>query len=105
MMGSGFRVVSGDGETIEKDALGVLDYGVDWTQWLKAGETISNSAWEVPATITLEASPAPGINAGITFLWLSGGGAIGVKHFIRNTITTNQGRTEVRSFTIIISKR
>lgn len=102
---SGFRFVNGDGQTIEKDTLSELDFGVDHRKWLLPGEIITNSTWEVPSTIIKMPDPAEGINGGITFLWLKGGGPVGNKHVIRNFITTDQKRKRPRSFTIIMAKQ
>jgi hypothetical protein len=30
-----------------------LDYGVNWADWLEAGETIISSSWEIPDGLTL----------------------------------------------------
>lgn len=84
--------------TYYKDPQAVLDYGFNWTIWLD-GDTISTSEWDIPTDLTEESS---GITDNVkTYIFLSGG-TIGEQYPIVNTITTTQGRTEQRSFNIII---
>lgn len=84
---------------IAKDPGATLDYAVDWSDWLEAGETISDSEWTVEAGLTEEASPAPSELDGITTIWLSGGTA-GAYYTVTNTITTSVGRIDERSLII-----
>lgn len=84
-----------------KDPDDTLDYGIDWEKWLtQVNDTIADSEWTVPDTITEEVPPvgqAPFTNTRTT-IWLSGGEP-GL-HSLTNTITTVGER--VRSKTIII---
>lgn len=81
--------------TFDKDPNAVLDYTMDWKDWL-GEDAILTSTWIVPVGIS---------NAGVTFssstatIWLSGGVA-GVSYSIYNQITTVGGRTEKRTFKI-----
>jgi TRAP-type uncharacterized transport system substrate-binding protein len=84
---------------IAKDPSAKLDYAVDWSSWLEAGETISDSEWTVEEGLTEEVSPAPSEADGITTIWLSGGTA-GVYYTVTNTITTSVGRIDERSIII-----
>jgi hypothetical protein len=87
--------------TFTKDPDAVLDYRVDWSQWLAAGETITVSTWVVPAGITKNSDSLAGSAATV---WLSGGMA-GTTYRVTNRITTNQGRTDDRSMTITVRDR
>lgn len=87
--------------SFRKDPQSVLDYGVDWSDWLASGETISTSAWTVPAGITKD-SDTKGDTS--TVIWLSGGTA-GEIYTLANKITTTDSRTVERSIQIIVEQR
>lgn len=83
----------------EKDPEAVLDYRIDWTNWLQTGETISTSAWTVPSTLT---QPTAASNTTTTAtVWL-GGGEDGTTYRVTNRIVTTGGRTNERSLTIFV---
>jgi hypothetical protein len=84
----------------EKDPHAILDYQVDWSEWLGA-DTISTSTWTVPAGLTLEAETETGTTATV---WLSGGTA-GQSYTVTNRIVTDGGRTDDRSITIVVAER
>lgn len=79
----------------DKDPTAVLDYTIDWREWL-GDDTIITSTWTLPAGI---------VNSGTTYststatIWLSGGTA-GVSYSVYNTIITAGGRTEKRTIKI-----
>jgi hypothetical protein len=83
-----------------KDPQAVLDYQIDWSAWL-ATDTITSSAWTMPAGIT-KASDTKTTTT--TTIWLSGGTA-GQQYQIVNTIVTAGGRTEERTLTIVVENR
>lgn len=78
-----------------KDPDDVVDYSVDWTDWL-AGDTIATSVWVVPTGITKDSDTNDTTSATI---WLSGG-TEGDDYQLTNRITTAAGRTKDKSFTI-----
>lgn len=85
-----------------KDPDAVLDYGLDWTDWLASGEAITASAWEaVPGTISL-ANPTFSDEA--TKVWVSGG-TDGEAYFLTNRITTSDNRTDDRTIGIVVAER
>ncbi len=91
---------------ILKDPLAVLDFRVDWAAddpgpWLAVDEEITDSEWIVPAGITGSNESA---TETMTTLWLSGG-TLGATYDIRNKITTNQGRIDVRTYEIAVRNR
>jgi hypothetical protein len=87
--------------TFTKDPEAVLDYAVDWSSWLQAGETISSYTVTVPTGITLDSDHE---SAGIVTAWLSGGTA-GATYAIEVKITTSLGRTDERTFRIQVAER
>lgn len=84
-----------------KDPDAVLDYAIDWSDWLQSGETISTSAWTVQTGLT---AGSTGNNGTIASIWLSGGTA-GTTYTATNRITTNQGRTDDRTLRIPVESR
>lgn len=88
-------------QSFRKDPQSVLDYGIDWSDWLASGETISTSTWTVPTGIT-EDSDSKGDTS--TIIWLSGGTA-GATYKIANKIVTSDSRTVERSIDIIMEQR
>jgi hypothetical protein len=83
-----------------KDSHEVLDYRVDWSEWLDA-DTISTSTWHVPDGITQDAENETTTTATI---WLSGG-TTGENYNVTNHITTAGGRTGERTITIKVRDR
>ena len=85
---------------IYKDPDELLDYPVDWTDWLgdSGSDTISVSAWQVPAGITQNSALVSGAKA-IVFL---SGGTVGSTYHVVNRITTAGGRISERGFDVII---
>lgn len=78
-----------------KDPEAVLDHGMDWRDWLDAGETISGTPIVVasPAGLTISSiTQASGI-----VNWRVSGGALGRDYIATCRITTNLGRIEERS--------
>lgn len=65
-----------------------LDYQLDWTSRLAAGEAISTSTWSEVDGLTTEDA---GISGALTKVWISGG-MLGSNYRVTNTVTTNQGR-------------
>jgi hypothetical protein len=79
-----------------KDPNDVLDYEVNWSQWLPTGDTIATSEWFVPDGITQDSESNTNTT---TTIWLSGGTA-GQSYALTNRITTTQGRQRDRTITI-----
>lgn len=80
------------GNRFEKDPAAVLDYSVDWSDWLN-GDTIQASEWTVPDGLTVEG--VPGHTDTTTTIWLAGG-VLGEMYTLINQITTSGGRTDER---------
>lgn len=86
--------------TFEKDPNAVLDYPIDWSDWLDS-DTISTSAWTVEPGITEDSSSN---TTTVATIWLSGGTA-GETYSITNTIVTAGGRTNDQTITIEVKNR
>ncbi len=82
-----------------KDPDAVLPYRIDWSAWL-AGAAISTSTWVVPSGLT---KVSDSIVDAITVVTISGGTA-GQTFTITNRITTDDGRTDDRSFELFIKE-
>ena len=86
-----------------KDPAAVLDYSLDWSDWLGA-DTIATSAWTVGAGLTKVSDDSAGPAATYTTVWVSGG-VNGTAYSCANTITTAAGRTNKRTITITVGTR
>lgn len=87
-------------ETFTKDPDAVLDYQIDWSDWLGA-DTISASTWAADTGITVDSETETTTAATV---WLSGGTA-GDDYVVTNEIVTAGGRTEQRSLLIRCRQR
>ena len=86
-----------NGKVIDKDPSAILDYSIDWNDWLsEVGDSIASSTWSVPAGLTAGATTHAD---GITTVWLSGGTA-GSDYAVTNRIITSGGRQDERSFIV-----
>jgi hypothetical protein len=92
--------------TAFKDPDAVIDYANDWSDgYLAAGETVLTSGWVVdPGSDTQLLITATTLADPITSCTVSGG-TVGQVYALRNRITTNQGRTEDRTWVIRAGQR
>lgn len=86
-----------------KDPQALLDYAVDWSPWLGAGETISTAVVTVDAGLTKD-RPETAASSGLVTVWISGG-SDGDTYSVNFHITTSQGRTDERSIHIRVRNR
>jgi hypothetical protein len=86
--------------TFIKDPDSVLDYTVNWEDWLDS-DTLSASSWTTPAGLTKD-SDAFGDSAAT--VWLSSG-SVGERYSIVNHITTDAGRQEDQTLVIICKQK
>ena len=78
-----------------KDPEAVLDYEIDWTDWLNS-DTISASTWTVPTGLTKDSDSQTTTHAKI---WLSSG-TEGQTYAVENKIVTTGLRTDERTIYI-----
>lgn len=83
-----------------KDPDAVLDYSIDWSDWLD-DDTIATSTWEAEDDITVDSDSSTSTT---TTIWLSGG-TVGAKYRVTNHIVTAAGREDDRRITIRIRDR
>jgi hypothetical protein len=86
---------------VPKDPADVLDYVVNWANWLPGGDTIATATFTVETGITKNSESNDATTATV---WLSGGDA-GNQYTITCTVTTTGGRTVSRSFEIAVEER
>jgi len=86
---------------IKKDPRAVLDYGLSWSDWLDEDEHITGATWTIPDGITKTSDQTGSENV---VVWLSGG-TLGDAYEVSCRIETSKGRTDSRSFTIIMGDR
>jgi len=89
------------GDQFKKDPDAVLDYSVDWGDWMESSETLSVSTWVVPSGITKDSDTITGTEA---VIWLSGGTA-GSMYDLTNRVTTDASRTDDRTITVYVRQR
>lgn len=85
------------------DPQSVLDYTIDWSDWLAASETISASTWTVPVGIT-QTTPAPSFTTTTATIWITGG-TLNLSYSVVNHITTSQGRQQDQTITLAVRDR
>lgn len=91
-----------------KDVDAVLDWTFDWADpavgsWLAVGETIVERVVTVEDGISKTSDAVTGEGTSVT-VWLSGGTA-GGQYDVACRITTDQGRTDERTITILVEQR
>ena len=94
-----FVIKTGSWYAPDKDPNAILDYSIDWSDWLDTDE-ISTSTWTVPAGIT---KTDESNTTTIATIWLSGGTA-GTTYSLLNRITTTGGRTADQTFKIYMKE-
>lgn len=85
----------------KKDPDATLDWIFDWTLWLGDFETIIDAQFIVDPGIVVNSSSHTQRTATV---WLAGGNESQV-YRITNRITTSDGRTDDRSFTLRCTQR
>lgn len=83
--------------TWDKDPQALKDYVFDWSDWLGA-DTISSSEWTVPDGLVKNSQSH---TTTLSAVWV-GGGVLNRTYKISNKIVTTGGRTDVRSFELVI---
>lgn len=86
---------------VQQDVGARLDYAEDWTEFmaLAPGDTIASSNWtSVPAGLQFEDSQ---IDGALVSAFIRGGTA-GLVYKVQNVISTTGGRTDVRSFVMLV---
>lgn len=88
-------------DTYIKDPQAVLDYKIDWSEWLDT-DAISDSSWSTADTgITIDSDE---FNTTETVVWLSSG-TVGTTYTLTNHITTTGGRQDDRSIKIKVKNK
>lgn len=89
------------GAYIEKDPYAVLDYSLDWTNWMPSGDTITSISVTADAGITIDSSTNTDY---IATAYISGGTA-GTIYNIEFKIVTTNGLQDSRNFRIKVIER
>ena len=83
-----------------KDPDEVLDYKIDWEDWLGT-DTIIASTWVATTGLTIDSDS---FTSTYSIVVLSGG-TLNNKYFVTNHITTASGREDDRTITIICTNK
>jgi hypothetical protein len=89
------------GAYIEKDPYAVLDYSLDWTNWMPSGDTITSISVTADSGITIDSSTNTDY---IATAYISGGTA-GTIYNIEFKIVTTNGLQDSRNFRIKVIER
>lgn len=76
----------------------VLDYGVDWSEFLPSGDVVVSSSWSGDAGVTLSDMV---FSSSLAVVWVSGG-VVDYVYRVVNTVTSSGGRTGVAEFQVRI---
>ena len=103
---TGFRA-DRDGAYIDKDTDAVLDYSVDWTNWMPTSDTITTSTWAITAIAGDEDALTIDSDAETDYVSTAviSGGTDGNIYTVSNTVVTVNGITDRRHFRIIVKAR
>jgi hypothetical protein len=85
----------------KKDPDAVLDYTLNWTDWLVSGDTITAATSTPDSGITVDSTS---FTTTATTTWLSGGTA-GTTYSVVVHVTTDDGREDDRTITIAVQDR
>lgn len=88
---------------IKKDPNAILDYKIDWSSWLKVGDTLTASSWTIPPGLVKTQDTFDDTSATV---WLSGG-KTGQSYMVTNRISTasNPSRVDDRTIRIDVVER
>lgn len=95
------------GHFIEKDPYAVLDYSLDWTNWMPSGDTIS-AVTITAETISGDSAPlAVDSSTNTDFIATANisGGTVGNIYNVEYKITTTNGLKDSRNFRIKVVER
>ncbi len=89
-----------------KDPDARLDWTTDWSAYLQEGETIASSAWAIdsPPDASLQIGTglyAPTNTTTTATVWLTGG-TLYKTYYVRNRVTTSEGRIDDQSIQIYV---
>ena len=98
----GFYVDKAGYDAVDKDPSDVIDYGLDYANWLETGEEITGTpTWTVPTGITKSAQA----NTTTTATAMLSGGTAGKIYIVSCTVNTTAGRTLQRSFRVHVKQK
>jgi hypothetical protein len=89
------------GAYIEKDPYAILDYSLDWTNWMPSGDTITSITVSADAGITIDSTTNTDYIATAN---ISGGTAGNIYNIEFKIVTTN-GLRDSRNFRIKVLER
>ena len=96
-----------------KDPASNIQYGLDFTDYLASGDTVSSATVAI-STVTGDAAPLQLPTSAIADVNITGGTLVNVRvsggsvqnvYTIKITIVTQQGDTDARSFRVIVQEK
>ena len=90
-------------KTFKKDPDSTLDFNVNWEEWLE-NDLIIDSIWIISPSTGLQIESTLFASTGLTTVFVKSG-TLNTKYLITNSITTQLGRKDDRTFEVIIVER
>lgn len=84
-----------------KDPTAILDFGVDWSQWMGA-DAIASATWLIPTAGIFTGAMVTTVTSCSVFLT---GGSVGSAYHVVNHIWTVSGRQDERTLQIYVNER
>lgn len=84
-----------------KDPNAVLDFYLDYTDWLEGADTLASTAWTIPGGITKDSDT---VTASLVGIWLSAG-VDATTYDLLCRVTTTAGRIDDRTVRVIVGNR
>lgn len=82
--------------TMNKQSADVLDYDIDYSQWMPVGDHVQSAVVTAATGLTLDSNF---INDPFVKIWISGG-ASGTNYKVTITMTTQDGRIKQDEFNV-----
>ena len=89
---------------VKKDPQAVLDYGIEWDDWLIGADAIVASTWVRTGDDNALTISQPYFDAKVAGVWAAGG-TVGATYVLTNHVTTSQGRQDDRTIIIQVEER
>ena len=102
-----------DGLYFTKDPASNVQFGLDWTDYLASGDSVSSATVSI-STVRGDASPLALPTDAATDVTISSGKVVSVRvhngsvqnvYTVKVTIVTSQGDTDARSFRVVVEEK
>lgn len=88
-----------------KDPSSNVDFSIDWSEWLAAGETVSSAVWSVDPSEPGQPMLSSDQNSGTVTSVFAAGGTLGHRYRLTCSATSSEGRFADRSLILKIMEQ